>query len=65
LYGKIFCQIHRSDDSDELGFKPISLKQQKNHYVMCLDDSGSMQGTPWNEAKSACVTYMEELIKFH
>ena len=33
------------------------------HYVLMLDDSGSMTGAPCNDLKKACNTFLNELVK--
>ena len=33
------------------------------HYILMLDDSGSMSGKPWQDLKSACKDFLESLTK--
>lgn len=33
------------------------------HYILMLDDSGSMTGKPWSDLQKACQAFLSEIVK--
>ncbi len=37
------------------------MKTKKTHYILILDDSASMGGTPWQQATKGAIDFMKQV----
>lgn len=63
-YAEFFCNYYRNFYQEELTFNFITFTQ-KFHYIICMDDSGSMYGKKWDNAKLACINFIQDSQKYH
>ena len=62
MHGPAFCEYYSKlwKKQPALEFSEAS-GSQSHHFILILDDSGSMCGSPWNEAKNGAGSFLQKL----
>jgi hypothetical protein len=70
LIGKDLCKIYNENPLNigilfkEASNEPFSnIEISKIHYIIMLDDSGSMEGKPWNDLMNAFTIFLKKLLE--
>jgi len=60
-HGKYFAEKYEKLYGSDIKFEEV-VQIEKIHFILCLDDSGSMQGKRWDCARTAAINFINGLI---